>query len=113
MFCDDVVCDNGESVCLFLSFEAEKFPFKNLKGKISQKVYLFCLFCSSVLFVSWSYFERVWCFSSSSFPPPIKEREEERGKPNEDTVHHSKQSESIQNQLCVRVDIHTFLQIVL
>jgi hypothetical protein len=60
-----------------LFFEAEKFPFKNLKGKISQKVSLFCLFSSSVLFVS-----RVWCFS---FPPPI-EREEERGKPNEDTA---------------------------
>ena len=109
MFCDDVVCDNGEVFvplfCLFDMFEAEKFPFK-FKGKSLKK---YISFASAPLF---SLFREGGAFPAS-FPPPIKEREEERGKPNEDTVHHSKQSESIQNQLCVRGDIHTFLQIVL
>ena len=40
MFCDDVVCDNGEVFvplfCLFDMFEAEKFPFK-FKGKSLKK----------------------------------------------------------------------------
>ena len=81
MFCDDVVCDNGEVFvplfCLFDMFEAEKFPFK-FKGKSLKK---YISFASAPLF---SLFREGGAFPAS-FPPPIKEREE-RGKPNEDTA---------------------------
>ena len=104
MFCDDVVCDNGEVFvplfCLFDMFEAEKFPFK-FKGKSLKK---YISFASAPLF---SLFREGGAFPAS-FPPPIKEREE--ACENQTRIpHHSKQSKSIQNQLCVRVDIHTFL----
>ena len=57
MFCDDVVCDNGEVFvplfCLFDMFEAEKFPFK-FKGKSLKKYISFA--SSAPLFSSFREF---------------------------------------------------------
>ena len=105
MFCDDVVCDNGEVFvplfCLFDMFEAEKFPFK-FKGK-SLKKYL--SFASAPLF---SLFREFGAFPALLFLLRLKNAR--RSVENQTRIpHHSKQSKSIQNQLCVRVDIHTFL----
>ena len=89
--------------CLFLSFEAEKFPFKNLRENLSKSISLLPLLLCSLCF------ERVVLFQLL-FLLRLNARSVE----NQTRIpHHSKQSKSIQNQLCVRVDIHTFLQIVL
>ena len=87
------------------SFEAEKFPFK-FKGKSLKK---YISFASAPLF---SLFREGGAFPALLFLLRLKNARRECE--NQTRIpHHSKQSKSIQNQLCVRVDIHTFLQIVL
>ena len=94
--------------CLF--FEAEKFPFKNLRENLSKSIsllplLLLCSLCFVVLFREFG------AFPALLFLLRLNAR---RSVENQTRIpHHSKQSKSIQNQLCVRVDIHTFLQIVL
>ena len=95
------MCDNGE----VFSFEAEKFPFKNLRENLSKSISLLPLLLCSLCF------ERVVLFQLLFL---LRLKNARRSVENQTRIpHHSKQSKSIQNQLCVRVDIHTFLQIVL
>ena len=91
-------------------FEAEKFPFK-FKGKSLKKYISFA--SSAPLF---SLFRGLISREFGAFPALLflLRLKNARSVENQTRIpHHSKQSKSIQNQLCVRVDIHTFLQIVL
>ena len=95
--------------CLFLFFVSltclrlKNSPL-NLRENLSKSISLLPLLLCSLCF------ERVVLFQLL-FLLRLKNA---RSVENQTRIpHHSKQSKSIQNQLCVRVDIHTFLQIVL